>query len=146
MISFIVLVFGMVLFRGLGFAGITAFQDWQMVIRFSLALMFAFTGLSHFTRTKNDMVKMVPPLFPRPLGLVYLTGVVEILGAIGLVALHGLKGLVGMCLVLLLLALFPANVYAAFKKLIFRGKPATALWLRTPMQALYVGLLLLVII
>ena len=146
MVSLIVLALGMVIFRGLGFAGITAFEDWQTVVRFALALMFGFTGLSHFTRTKNDMVKMVPPVFPRPLGLVYLTGAFEIMGAIGLVVLPGLRWLVGICLALLLVALFPANVYAALNKVIFRGKPATLLWLRLPMQALYIGLLALVIL
>lgn len=141
MVSLIVLGFGVVLFRGLGLIGLANFEDWQTCIRYALALMFVFTGISHFTRTKNDMVKMVPPLFPRPFWLVYLTGGLEILGAIGLAELPDLKWLVGICLILLLLALFPANIYAATSKVIFRGKLATSLWLRTPMQGLYILLL-----
>lgn len=145
MVSLIVLAIGLVVFRGLGLVGLTGLDDWQTCVRYALALMFVFTGISHFTRTKNDMVKMVPPLFPRPLWLVYLTGGLEILGAIGLVVLPDLKWLVGICLILLLVALFPANIYAATNKVIFRGKPATALWVRTPMQVLYIFLIWLVI-
>lgn len=146
MVSLIVLVIGLVVFSGLGFAGVSGLDDWQTVVRVALALMFVFTGLSHFGKTKYDMVKMMPPVFPNPLQLVYLTGAFEILGGVGLVFLPDLRGLVALSLILLLLAIFPANIYAALHRVIFRGKPATNLWLRTPMQVLYIILLVLVIV
>jgi len=43
-------------------------------------------------------------------------------------------------LVLLLVALFPANVYAALSEIPLRGEAATPLWIRTPMQLLYIGM------
>src|ERR1700712_1464954 len=104
MVSFVVLVIGLVVFRGLGFAGVSGLDDWQTSVRFALALMFFFTGISHFGRTKFDMVKMMPPVFPKPLQLVYLTGFFEILGAIGLVFLPDLRVVVAISLALLMLA------------------------------------------
>jgi uncharacterized membrane protein len=43
--------------------------------------------------------------------------------------------------VLLLIALFPANVYAALNGVTLRGQPATAIWLRTPMQIIWIAAL-----
>ena len=39
-------------------------------------------------------------------------------------------------------ALFPANVHAARARVDLEGKPATPLWFRAPVQALFIGLLL----
>jgi len=47
----------------------------------------------------------------------------------------------GICLIALLIVLFPANVNAAMKGTTLAGKPATPLWLRAPMQVLFIGLL-----
>ena len=40
---------------------------------------------------------------------------------------------------LLFVALFPANVNAALKGIEFRGKPPTPLWLRLPVQLVFVA-------
>jgi uncharacterized membrane protein len=44
-------------------------------------------------------------------------------------------------LIVLLIGMFVANVNAARKGVTLRGKPATPLWVRTPMQALFIALL-----
>jgi uncharacterized membrane protein len=103
--------------------------------------MFLFTGTSHFTSMKYDLAAMIPPPLPNDLWVIYLSGVFEIAGAIGLL-IPRTRRLAGICLVLLLVALFPANVYAALSEIPLRGKAATPLWIRTPMQLLYVGLIL----
>jgi uncharacterized membrane protein len=46
-----------------------------------------------------------------------------------------------MGLILLLIAMFPANVNAARKRLTLGGRPATPLWLRLALQLLFIGLL-----
>jgi uncharacterized membrane protein len=38
--------------------------------------------------------------------------------------------------------MFPANINAALKQVPLRGKPATPLWLRLPMQVLFIALAL----
>jgi uncharacterized membrane protein len=50
------------------------------------------------------------------------------------------RRIAGICLVLLLIATFPANVSAALNEVQIRGEAATPLWLRAPMQLLFIGL------
>jgi uncharacterized membrane protein len=83
---------------------------------------------------------MIPAYFPRPVLLVYITGILELLGAVGLL-LPEFRRLAGLCLIALLIAMFIANVNAAQKGVTLRGKPATPLWLRIPMQIFFVALL-----
>jgi uncharacterized membrane protein len=109
--------------------------------RFALALMFVFTASAHFNRMKEDLVQMVPPSFPNPRALVFVTGVLEIAGAIGLL-LPATRRLAAGGLALLLLVLFPANISAARRRLTLRGKPVTPLALRLPIQLLFLAVTL----
>ena len=52
-----------------------------------------------------------------------------------------MRTVAGICLIVLLVAMFPANVRAARERLPLRGKPVTALWLRLPMQIFFIGLI-----
>lgn len=139
MIVLVVLVVSLVLFRGLGGLGFDALSTWQGAAVPALAVMFLFTASAHFTKTKEDLIGMVPKAFPNPRFLVHLTGVLEVFGAVGLL-IPATRGLAGLCLVLLLLAMFPANVGAALKGAPMRGRAPTPLWLRAPMQLFFVGL------
>jgi len=126
--------------RGAGALGVGALATWHDSARHALAVMFVFTGIAHFNKLKHDLSRMVPQVFPRPMLIIYLTGVLEFLGALGLL-LPRFRSLAGICLIALLVVMFPANVKAANEKMTLRGKPATALWLRAPMQILFIGLL-----
>jgi uncharacterized membrane protein len=127
-------------FRALGALGVPALAAWSTSARYALAVMFLFTSLAHFTKMKHELAPMVPGVFPRPLLVIYLTGVLEFLGSLGLL-LPNFRSAAAFCLMGLLIAMFLANVKAARDRLTLRGKPATALWLRAPMQILFVGLL-----
>jgi uncharacterized membrane protein YphA (DoxX/SURF4 family) len=59
-------------------------DDWRIATRVGLAVMFSFTGVAHFTATRADLVRMVPPRLPNPALFVTLTGIAELAGAIGL--------------------------------------------------------------
>ena len=88
---------------------------------------------------REDLIRMVPRWLPYPRALVYLTGVFELAGAIGLL-IPSLQRLAGLGLVALLVAMFPANMNAASNDITLRGKPPTPLWLRLPMQLVFLGL------
>lgn len=135
----VVLLTSLVMFGGLGAWGVDALSTPRDVVAWALAAMFLFTASAHFTRTRGDLVAMVPRAFPSPGVLVSLTGVLESLGAVGLL-IPATRGLAGLCLVLLLVALLPANVSAARRGVPMRGRAPTPLWLRIPMQILFVGL------
>ena len=136
----IVLFAAWLIFRGLGGIGISTLATWRDSARYALAVMFVFTATAHFNQMKYDLAKMIPSIFPRPLTIVSITGVLEILGAAGLL-LPRLRSLAGVCLIALLAGMFTANVNAARKGVSLRGKPVTALRLRTPMQVLLMSLL-----
>jgi uncharacterized membrane protein len=84
---------------------------------------------------------MVPRAFPGPRFLVYRTGVLEVLGAVGLLV-PATRTFASFGLVLLLVAVFPANVDAARKEIPLRGKLPAPLWLRGSMQLLFIGMTL----
>ncbi len=111
MISLVVLVVVTLISRVLGFVW-DSLDSWLEAVRLGLAAMLIITGLSHFSKLREDFVRMVPPIFPAPDALVALTGVLELLGAIGLL-IAPLRLYAALGLVLLLVAMLPANVYAA---------------------------------
>jgi len=142
MFVLVVLLVSLVLFGGLGALGIGALSTWHEVVAWALATMFLFTASSHFVaRTREDLIAMVPGVFPKPALLLSLTGFLEGLGAVGLL-IPATRGLAGLCLVLLLVALLPANVSAARRGVSMRGRAPTPLLVRIPMQILFVGLTL----
>lgn len=111
-------------------------SDWRAAARLGLAVMFAFTGSTHFTEMRHDYAAMVPPPLTGQLWVIFVTGLLEIAGAVGLLV-RPTRRLAGIGLFLLLLALFPANVYAAMQGVQFRGAPPTDLWLRGLIQAVF---------
>ena len=107
--------------------------------RYALAVMFLFTASAHFTSMKEDLIRMMPKAVPYPRQVVFLTGILEVLGAIGLL-IPQLQRAAGICLILFLIAVFPANVHATRTEVTLRGKPVTPLGLRLPMQLIYIAL------
>lgn len=87
---------------------------------------------------------MLPPWVPWPKTTVFLTGILEILGAIGLIVPET-RRLAATCLIIFLVAVFPANIHAAKTKVSLGGRPVTPLWVRAPMQVLFIALLAWVI-
>lgn len=110
-------------------------------LRVALALAFIGMGVSHFVPpVRRTMRAMIPPAlrrpgFPSPAALVAFTGVCELAGGIGLVlpwqllGLEWMRWLVGILLVAFLIAVFPANAYAAVHPEKF-GRAAFPFWPR----------------
>jgi uncharacterized membrane protein len=140
MLVLLVLILCLLLFRGLGALGISTFDTWMASTRYALAVMFLFTSTAHFNKMRHDLARMMPAAFSNPMHLVYFTGVCEILGAIGIL-LPRARSLAGFCLCLFLVAVLPANIKAARESLTIGGRSATALWLRIPMQVLFLVLI-----
>jgi uncharacterized membrane protein len=87
---------------------------------------------------KEDFVRMMPPSIPWPRAIVYFTGVCEIAGAVGLFVPE-FRRAAAYALIAFFLAVLPANIHAARAGITLRGKPATSLWLRIPMQVLFIA-------
>jgi uncharacterized membrane protein len=128
--------------RSIGFTGVWPQADsWSGALRAGLAAMFVFTAVSHFhPRTRPDLVRMVPASLPAPALLVTATGALELLGAIGLLVPQVLPW-AAYGLIALLVAMFPANVYAAREGLMIAGRRATPVLWRLPLQLFWIAAL-----
>ena len=113
MAPLITLLFGSIVARVAGWIGVGYVTGWTAAIAVGLAAMFVLTGVAHFAPPmRRDLIAIVPPRLPAPGLLVAVTGVLELLGAVGLL-LPATRIAAAGCLWLLMLAMFPANVYAS---------------------------------
>lgn len=89
-------------------------RRWHVALRVGLAAMFTFTGVTHFGAfgMRDDLVAMVPAALPAPELLVTITGALELAGALGLL-LTATSPWAAAGLTLLLVTMFPANMYKA---------------------------------
>jgi uncharacterized membrane protein len=102
------------------------------------ALFFIAAGLNHFLNPA-PYLSMIPADLPYPNTLNLISGAAEILAGIGIL-LPPMRVWAGWGLVLLLVAVFPANVNVALHG--WRGEniPAWLLWARLPFQPLLIAL------
>ena len=107
--------------------------------RVGLTLFFLITSLGHFMNTE-EMAQMLPPSTPYRVELIYVTGIFELLGGVA-VWIPRLTKLAGLCLILLLLAVLPANIYSALNRVDFGGHDAGPIYLlvRVPFQLFVIG-------
>lgn len=138
MVPLIVLVSSFAVLRLGGLLGAGVLESWVPCLRGALALMFLVTASAHWGTRRPDLVRMMPPLLPKPDLLVTLTGLAEIAGAVGLLVPR-LAPWAATGLALLLVSVFPANVHAARHALTIGGRPVTRLLPRTFLQLAFLS-------
>lgn len=107
------------------------------MFKYSLGLLFALAGLYHFINPAFYL-RIMPPYLPWHLFLVYLSGFFET--ALGLLLfIPKYTRFAAWGLIALLVAVFPANVYMALNPQLFPDIPPVALWLRLPLQAVFIA-------
>ena len=121
--------------------GVPLLTTWQEYAQYALAVMFLCMAGALLIPMKEDLIKMVPRIFPYPRLLIYVTGGFEVLGAIGLL-IPATRSVAGFCLEALLIAMFPPNINAAIKHISLRGQSPSPLRLRMPKQLVSNGLAL----
>ncbi|MES2304279.1 MAG: DoxX family membrane protein [Gemmatimonadota bacterium] len=107
---------------------------WRRIGRALLAILFIGAGILHFTRPAA-YIGIVPSYLPAHAFLVALSGVAEIAGGVGLL-IPATRRAAGWGLLLLLIAVFPANI-EMLRLYRARGVPfwgEALLWLRLPLQ------------
>ena len=118
-------------FRSLGMA--------QRILKVLVALPLVGSGVTHLA-TPAAMAQIIPPLFPARVLLVVLSGIAEFVGAGGLF-LRQTKRLASLGIALLMIMVFPANIYVA-------GQTVDGLYMPTVpvrllMQMIYIVLVLI---
>jgi uncharacterized membrane protein len=105
-----------------------------VIFRSLFALLFVVAGIAHFV-SPEAYVRIVPPYLPQPGLLVLISGIAEIAGGIGLL-LPITRRMAAFGLVVLLIAVFPANIYMATAHIPFAGLAGKSWlqWLRLPLQ------------
>jgi uncharacterized membrane protein len=95
-------------------------------------------GILHFV-VPGPFVRMVPSALPSPLLLVQTSGFFEVAGGVGLLVPR-VRRAASYGLVLLYLAVFPANVNMALHPAVTApGIPVWSLWARLPLQAVFIA-------
>jgi len=102
-----------------------------------LALFFIVSGINHFINS-DIYVAIMPTYLPAHLELVYLSGLFEMLGGIGVV-ISPIRQWAGYGLIVLLIAVVPANFYMAMNPDKFVDiVSAWVLYARLPLQFLLI--------
>jgi uncharacterized membrane protein len=139
---FVVLLVGFAIFRAVGFH-VPWFADWQHSLRAALGLMFLLTASAHWGKRRPYLVCMVPQrLGPFAEQLVTLTGIAEIAIALGLQA-PSLARWAAIAAIVMLCALFPANVKAAREHMSILNTPCTPILPRALAQIFFIAVLAL---
>lgn len=100
-----------------------------------LAILMIGAGTMHFANPEF-FVKIVPPALPSPLGVVYLSGFFELLLGVLLLVPKSSR-LAAWGIIALLIAVFPANIYAYQHQELIPAPPLLHL-LRLPLQGVLI--------
>ncbi len=101
-----------------------------------LGATFIGTGLNHF-RIPRTYESIMPEYVPAHREMVIASGVAEALGGAGVLSERTSKA-AGWWLIATLVAIFPANVHMAVHPERYKQIPKAALYVRLPVQALFI--------
>ena len=107
-----------------------------MTSAYLMALLYAFAGITHLV-TPKFFEKIIPPYLPNPKSLVILSGIAELVLGVALV-FDTTQRLAAWGIILLLVAVFPANLYMAQSDR-FRAIPTWIRWIRLPLQLVLIA-------
>ena len=107
---------------------------WRYLGLVVVFLWFMIGGVAHFT-SPEFFVNIMPPYIDWQLEIVYISGLLEILGALG-VLLPVTRQLAGNCLLVLTIAVTPANIHMWMNPELFPDVPEIFLSIRLVIQIL----------
>lgn len=102
---------------------------WHLYV---MAVLYIVAGLNHF-RVPKLYTRMIPPALPAPKALNSMSGLAEIVLGIAL-CIPTVSSWAAWGIIILLIAVFPANVYMYTNKRAGMGLPKWVLLLRLPLQ------------
>lgn len=109
------------------------------ILRVVLAVSMVVAGILHFAKSA-PFVKIVPDVLPYPLALVLISGGIEILCGISLL-IPPISQATAWVLILLFIAVFPANINMAVNQIELEGIPYNPWFhaIRLPFQAVLIA-------
>src|SRR6185295_11499774 len=112
----------------------------RRVLLWVMGLFYVGGGIVHFANP-GFYLPMMPPYLPHHLELVYLSGLAEIVLGVA-VLVPQTRRLAAWGIILLLIAVFPANLHIAMNDVPLAGAEHGAgewNWVRLPLQAMLIG-------
>ncbi len=114
------------------------------IVRWLATIFFLIAGILHFVIPEFYQA-MIPPFIPFKDFFIVVTGIAEMAGAIG-IQIPKLRKLSGILMMVLLISIFPANIYVAavqpaLPNLEYSG---SSMWWRLLLQPVFIGWIWLV--
>ena len=107
-----------------------------------MSILYIYVGINHFIDTKSFLI--IIPHYLQTIGLeiIYLSGIFEIILGI-LLIIPKYRKIASYGIILLLIAVYPANIYLAFNEEpqnLMGISSFMASWVRLPLQFIFLGL------
>lgn len=112
----------------------------KRVLLWVMAIFYVFGGINHF-RNPDFYMPMMPPYLPWHAGLVFLSGVAEVILGIA-VLIPQLRQIAAWGIIALLIAIFPANLHIALYNVPLSGAVegfGIWNWVRLPFQLVLIA-------
>ena len=107
-----------------------------------MSILYVYVGINHFIDTKSFLIIIPPYLQTIGLEIIYLSGIFEIILGI-LLIIPKYRKIASYGIILLLIAVYPANIYLAFNEEpqnLMGISSFMASWVRLPLQFIFLGL------
>lgn len=112
---------------------------WRILGRVIVVVWFVVGGIGHFVLT-NMFTSVVPPYVPFPREMVYITGVLEIAGALA-VLYKPLRHIAGWCLIALTICVTPVHIQMLIEADKYQSLGPVVLWGRLLFQPILIWII-----
>lgn len=109
----------------------------KLVLKYLMSAFYVLAGLNHF-RDPDFYLRIMPTYMAWHLSLVYLSGGFEIVLGV-LLLFPRFTRIAGFGLIVLLIAIFPANIHMAANPALYTDISPIALWIRLPLQGVFIA-------
>ncbi|MFT6205889.1 MAG: putative membrane protein [Spirosomataceae bacterium] len=106
-------------------------MNFELIGLYVMSGFYVFAGVVHFIRPKFFLA-IVPPYVPNPKAMVIWSGIFEVTLGLGLLS-ESRRSFAATGIILLLIAVFPANLYMAYGERFQKISPLIR-WGRLPLQ------------
>ena len=103
-----------------------------------MGLFYIIVGIKHF-QDPRWFVQIIPPILPYKYALVYISGLFEVLLGV-LLMIPKFQSTAAKGLIILLICVYPANIYLAQTNGAALGISPLIAWGRLPFQFVFIGL------
>ena len=110
----------------------------KVVSVFVMGIFYVIVGIKHF-QDPSWFVQIIPPILPYKYELVYISGFFEVLLGV-LLMIPRFQSIAAKGLIVLLIGVYPANIYLAQTNGGALGISPLIAWGRLPFQFVFIGL------